>query len=215
MASDPLFWAFVLFTVVLVYGFHWGRRENERIFRAAMQDLMEVLKPVDQTFTNIGGVVGYHARFSLGRDNWAEKVEATITFLPRHAWLYLPFSLLIRRHDRLFITVYLRKPLAGEGHLIEKKYARLRQAKITHEERLTHEEVNWGDLPFHLFYERPAVKDLLLQLMEVKGAPGTIRHVAIVGGEKRCFFFIIPTKRGTVKADFGALYDFMGSRWGR
>lgn len=212
MAADPLFWAFVIFTVILVYGFHWGRRANERIFRATMQDLMEVLKSEDQTFTNIGGVVGYHARFSLARDAAVEKVEATITFLPRHAWLYLPFSLAIRRHDRLFITIYLRRSFDGEGHLIEKRYARRRHAKITNEERLTREDVKWGGLEFGFFYDRPGMKTMLENLIELKETPGTIRHVALLGKDRRCFVFMIPTGRGTVKEDLAPLFSYIGKK---
>ncbi|MCX7981370.1 MAG: hypothetical protein N2572_00480 [Syntrophales bacterium] len=208
IANDPLFWVFVIFTVILVYGFHWGRRRNEHIFRTVMQDMIEVIKPVDQTFTNIGGVVGYHARFFLAKDAWAERVEATITFLPRHAWLYLPISLLIWRHDRLFITVFLRRSLVGEGHLIEKNYARRRRAKITNEERLTKEELRWGNREFSLHYDRPEMRDMLHGLLKLKDDPGKIRHVAFLGKERKCFVFMIPTSTGTVKIDLEPLCDF-------
>lgn len=211
MTADPLFWLFVISTVILVYGFHWGRRANERIFRATMQDLMEVLKPVDQTFTNIGGVVGYHAKFSLPRECFAEQVEATITFLPRHAWLYLPFSLLIRRHDRLFITIHLRRSFAGEGHLIEENYARRRHARITREDRLTREDIRWGGLNFTIYYDGLEMKTRLSELVKLKEDPGKVRHVALLGREKRCFIFMIPTDKGTVKRDFTSLYDFLRS----
>jgi len=209
MTADPLFWLFVIFTVIVVYGFHWGRRENERIFRVAMGDLMEVLKPQDQTFTNIGGFVGYHARFIMPKSSMVEKGEATITFLPRHAWLYYPFSRLWRHYDRLFVTLHLRKPLPGEGHLIEKRYAHFRHAKITGEENLSREEVKWGPLDFFLYYENPRIKWQLKSIVELTPDPGTIRHFALLGGEKRCFVFLIPTKQGTVKRDLTLLCNFV------
>ena len=82
IVTQPLFYIFVAFSALLGFAFFRGKRVNDRMFRGAFQDLIDVFRPVDQTFTNIGGSIGYHAQLSARKADVVEKVEATITFLP-------------------------------------------------------------------------------------------------------------------------------------
>ena len=146
LVSEPLFWLFIAATAVLVWGYYWGEKENKRIYISAFNALVDIIKPLDQTFTNIGGLIGYHGNFVTSKDSPIEKVEATITFLARQSLLYLPVSILIRKHDRLFITLHLRQSPKEEGHLIEERYSRYRHARITNEARLKRETTPVGRL---------------------------------------------------------------------
>jgi len=92
IVTQPLFYIFVAFSALLGFAFFRGKRVNDRMFRGAFQDLIDVFRPVDQTFTNIGGSIGYHAQLSARKADVVEKVEATITFLPRQALLWMPIS---------------------------------------------------------------------------------------------------------------------------
>ncbi len=137
-----------------------------------------------------------------------EKVDATITFLPRHAWLWMPVSKLIRKYDRLFITLHLRQAPIAEGHLIEKGYARFRGPKITNADRLQSEALRWGNLDFILYFGNETIRQRLRNFVNKQPDPGTVRHIALVPEQKRSFIFMIP-KTGTVAAALAPIYRWI------
>jgi len=92
IVTQPVFFLFIAFSCVLTVGYFWGRRENKRVFLSAFDDLVEVVKPDEQTFTNIGGVVGYHANLLIKKKSPFSQIDATITLLPRHSLLYISIS---------------------------------------------------------------------------------------------------------------------------
>lgn len=208
IVTQPVFYLFIAFSFLLGLGFFWGRRTNRNIFLSAFNDLMQVIKPADQTFTNIGGLIGYHANFIPPQKNIIEKVDATITLLPRQSLLYLPLSKLIRKYDRLFITIHLKSAPVAEGHLIETGYARFRGPKITNADRMERESFKWGGLDFFLYYEQDRMRGKLMEYVRNNPDPGMVRHIAIVPRERRCFVFMIP-RRGEVAKSFGPVYDWV------
>lgn len=191
--TQPIFFLFVAFSFILTLGYFWGRRQNRKIFLSALQDLVDVIRPDDQTFTNIGGTIGYHANLHLKKkDAPFSRVDATITMLPRHSWLYLPFSKLIRKYDRLFITLHLKRNPLEELHLIEKRYKGFRGMEISNADQLQMESIQWGTYDFYLFYQSGAGRDVLMRLTRECPDPGIIRHIAVVPEQKRGFIFMIP-----------------------
>ncbi len=210
IVTQPLFFIFIAVSCILTIGYFWGRRENKGIFLSALNGLVEVVKPDDQTFTTIGGVVGYHANLLIKGKGPISRIDATITLLPRHSWLYIPISKLIMKHDRLFITVHLRYPPAGEAHLIEARYASFRGPKIKNAHRLEKREIAWGPRDFYLYYETLKMRDHLMRFVDSNRDPGIIRHIAIVPGERRCFIFMIPHK-GKVKKGLAPIYSWIAS----
>ena len=210
IVTQPVFFLFIAFTCLLSVAYFWGRRANQRLYLSAFDDLTDVVKPDDQTFTNIGGVVGYHARFVLKKESVFSKVDATITLLPRHSLLYMPLSKLIMKFDRLFITLYLKTSLSGEGHLIEKRYAGFRAPKITNAHRLEKMEIRWGRYDFLLYFEQYKMRDQFMSFVKKNPDPKLIRHIAIVANDRKCFLFMIP-RRGSVKENFTPVYRWIGS----
>jgi len=208
LAEEPLFYLFIALSFLLGAGYFWGKRTNNRIFISAFQDLVSVVRPVDQTFTNIGGLIGYHATLTPPKQTFVERVDATITFLPRHSWLWMPISKLIRKYDRLFITLHLRQAPIAEGHLIEKGYARFRGPKITNAARLKNEEIKWGTNDFILYFGNAAIRQRLRSFVNTQPDPGQVRHIALVPEQKRSFIFMIP-KMGTVAAGFAPVYQWI------
>lgn len=215
IASQPLFYLFIAVTVLLTLGYSWGRRRNNRIYLSAFNALVNILRPKDQTFTNIGGFTGFHATLIPKKKEMIKKVEATITLLPRQAWLYLPLSLIFRRFDRLFITITLAKRKGGktrmaEGHLIEKKFSQFRGPKIQNEEKLNKQELLWGDRAFYIYYENDEVRHSLRSLMNQVRSPGDVRHVAVVPSQERVFIFMIP-RVGRVEKNVKPLFSWLSS----
>jgi hypothetical protein len=211
LITQPVFFLFVAFSCLLTFGYFWGRRHNSKIFQSAFNDLLEVVKPDDQTFTNIGGAIGYHANLHIKKKGAPlSRVDATITLLPRHSWLYFPVSKLIRKYDRLFITLHMKQPPSEELHLIENFYNGLRKSKITNAERLNREEIKWGNLNFLIYYSSTAMRDRIIKFIEANPEPGIIRHIALVPEEKKGFIFMIP-EREQVARYLAPVYRFMPS----
>ncbi len=209
--TQPIFFLFVAFSFLLTLGYFWGRRQNREIFLSAFNDLMKVFRPDDQTFTNIGGAIGYHANLFIKKKGaFLSRVDATITMLPRHSWLYYPVSKLIRKYDRLFIQLYLRNKPEEECHLIEKQYARFAGAKITGAERLNKQTIQWGPYTFHLYYETGKTYTRLMEFIDRNPEPGIIRHIAIVPDQRKCFIFLIPRK-GQVERYLSPVYRWLPS----
>ena len=211
IVTQPLFFLLIAFSVALTLGYYWGRRKNRRIVHAAFDDLVKIVGPDDQNFTNIGGAIGYHANLYLRRKGPVSRVDATITLLPRQSWLYLPVSKLIRKYDRLFITLHLERRPAGEAHLIEIRHAGYGQRTIEHSEKFTKEEVKWGRHSFYLFYKDDRMRDRFLSYIREHPEPGIIRHIAFVPKQKRAFIFVIP-ERGQVAKYVAPLYNWISGK---
>jgi len=211
IVHQPVFFLFIGFSVLLTLGYFWGRRSNRRIYRSAFNDLVDVVKPDDRNFTNIGGAIGFHANLFIKKKGTPfSRVDATITLLPRHSWLYLPISKLIRKYDRLFITLYLKKPPSEEAHLIESKYSKFMGSKIENAHLLHHEAVKWGDLDFHLYYHSLEMREKMRSFVKINPAPGIIRHIALVPEQKKGFIFMIP-KQEQVARYFAPIYHWLPS----
>ena len=208
---QPIFFLFIGFSFLLTLGYFWGRRSNRKIYESAFNDLVDVVKPNDQTFTNIGGAVGFHANLFVKKKGTPfSRVDATITLLPRHSWLYLPISKLIRKYDRLFITLYLKKPPSEEAHLIESKYSKFMGSKIDNAHHLHHETVKWENCDFHLYYNSREMLEKMQAFIKKNPVPGIIRHIALVPEQKKGFIFMVP-KPDQVARDFARIYHWLPS----
>ncbi|MFO8031965.1 MAG: hypothetical protein R6U22_05425 [Desulfohalobiaceae bacterium] len=209
--TQPIFFLFVAFSVLLAWGYFWGRRRNHRIFASAFEDLLQVFKPDDQKFTNIGGAIGYHANLYIRKKKaFLSQVDATITMLPRHSLLYLPISKLIRKYDRLFVELYLKSKPKEECHLLEQRYSRFAGTKISNIHKLHREKLVWGKYDFELYYESLEARQKVLEFISRNPDPGGIRHIALVPEQIKCFIFMIPRK-GQVAQDLAPVYTWLPS----
>lgn len=200
--------AIVTVGAFIIFSFHSGKRKNREICTAIFNELMKVFKPDDQTFTNIGGVVGHHGTFSFKERGSVSRIDVTLTLLPRQAPLYMPISKFFMRNDRLFISVYMRYPPPGEGHLIEKEYTGFRGPEITNISRLHHMELQWGDLAFFLYYEQDRMIDRFRELIGSLPDPGPIRHIAIVPDQRKGFIFM-GLQKEPIEAYLAVVYDWL------
>lgn len=192
----------------IVFSFHSGKRKNKEIFTVIFKELVTVFKPDDQTFTNIGGAVGHHGTFSFNERGSVSRIDVTLTLLPRQAPLYMPISKLLMRYDRLFISVYMRYPPPGEGHLIEKGYTGFRGPEITNISRLRRTEFKWGGLDFLFYYEQDRMMDQFKALMASLQNPGPIKHIAIVPDQRRGYIFM-GLQKEPIEAYLAPVYDWL------
>jgi hypothetical protein len=211
ITQQPLFFLFIAASVFISLCYLWGRRRNKRIHLSAFNALVNALDPRDQTFTTIGGQVGYHANLIPRKNQFVSRVDATITLLPREAILYYPISRYFRKWDRLFLTFYFSKDAHGkinEGHLIEKEYEGFRTSKITNKARLKSERIEWGGKTFFVYFENQTMRNALLELKRKLGSPGELRHVAFVPNQEKAFVFLVP-KLGETARVFPAIWSWL------
>jgi hypothetical protein len=209
--TQPVFFLFVAFSLVLTWGYFRGKRRNKDLYVSAFEDLVRIFKPDDQKFTNIGGAIGSHANLYIRKKkSFLSQVDATITMLPRHSLLYLPISKLIRKCDRLFLELHLKNQPAEEWHLLEKGYARFSRIRIANLDKLEAETVNWGGYDFDLLSGSEPMRQKLLDFLAKNPDPGGIRHIALVPEQKKCFVFMIPWK-GEVASPLQAVYSWLPS----
>lgn len=102
-------------TVVLLFGYAWGRRRNLGLTREVSALLEAVFDPEDKTYTWIGGLSGFRADFRL-TSGW--ELHATLVMRPWHSLLFLPFSLIFFGGDRLFIDLRGAALTSEEGHAV-------------------------------------------------------------------------------------------------
>ncbi len=204
----PVLFLILAFAGMIVIGFSLGKKRNNKILLSALHDLVDVIKPDDQEFINIGGFVGYHANFSFKEKDIIREIAATITLLPRHAPLYMPISKFVMRNDRLFISLYMRCSPPGEGHLIQKEYADFRGPKITNVYRLYREEMLWGQHVYYLYYDTTLIHHYLTKCIGDIPDPGHIQHIAILPDERKVFIFMIP-EEGAVAECLRPVYSLL------
>jgi hypothetical protein len=198
----------VAVSAFIVFSFHSGKRKNKEICTTTFNELIKVFKPDDQTFTNIGGVVGHHGTFSFKERGPVSRIDVTLTLLPRQAPLYMPISKFFMRNDRLFISVYMRYPPPGEGHIIEKGYTGFRGPEITNISRLHQGQLQWGDLAFFLYYEQDRMIDRFKELIESLPNPGPIRHIAIVPDQRKGYIFM-GLQQEPIESHLAAVYGWL------
>lgn len=196
---------FVLLTigVLISLQFYRGRRENLKLMRDIALELEEAIKPRDQMYTWLGGYVGFRADYKVSSP-LINRIEATLTLLPRQSVLHFPFSLLFLRHDRLYLLVKLRQPPPGEAHAISPRYYRFGPG-IENREKMFHEKRSerHGTV-FEIWYRHSQARESLLRLLDQLEVPELIKHLALVPGVNHiyCLMQPVPGKVATVVRTF-------------
>ncbi|MBI4392061.1 MAG: hypothetical protein HY575_09245 [candidate division NC10 bacterium] len=195
MTQEQLFLVLVLAAGLLTLGYFRGRRINLGLARAIGSELERTLHPKDQTYTWLGGVLGFRAEY---RSNGAvPRVEATLTLLPRHSLLYLPVARLLSGGDRLFVVAHPREPVRGEAHVIAASYRR-RLGRLAGESGWRRETVDAGGEVFEVVGGDPGTVAGLRDWLRSLPRPHHLRHLALVPRTGTLYLYLVPV-RGEVK----------------
>lgn len=176
------------FALLVVVGYSLGKRKNLKLLLHTGKSLEAILKPEDQTYTSLGGSIGFRANYQCSE---FEKVEATLTLLPRQSPLYYPVSFLVSGFDRLYVTFFLKNKLNSEGHIINKRYMKYRGPRIDKSDRLKKENHD----SFMILFNNDDIKNRLTALfkeLEQGGWLGIIKHIAIVPDRSTIFLLVKP-----------------------
>ena len=101
----------LVFTVILLVSFAYGRKRNFGLAVSSAEFFENFFKPKDKTYTWIGGFIGYYATYQLENAS----VQITLTLMPRHSILYLPFSWLLRGGDMVYVVYQPEEDVKGVG----------------------------------------------------------------------------------------------------
>ncbi|HAK47319.1 MAG TPA: hypothetical protein DCO79_15545 [Spirochaeta sp.] len=209
--DQPVFYLFLAVSILLSLGYIWGKRRNTRIHLSAFNAVVDCVKPKDQNFTNIGGLTGYHANLIPKKNKVVGRVDLTLTMLPRQSWLYLPFSWISMRFDRLFVTLLFAKkvkPSFQEGHLIEKEFGKRNIGKIDNPEDFRLESLQWGGVEYELYTKDDVLSKGFKELIHNVPDPVIVKHIALVPKDDKAYFFVIPVS-GKVSLVFGDIYNWI------
>ncbi len=134
------------------------------------------------------GYIGFKAEYKV-RDEIVEKIEATLTLLPRHSILYLPISKLTIGGDRLFLVARVRR-LSGDVHAIKSGTYRFSKG-MDREEEYLRERVSIDGEVFDLYYKRDDDKQKMLR--HLKNLPvKKVKHVSITPETRVVYVYTTP-----------------------
>lgn len=190
--STTGFALFIAFSLLIAAGYSLGRKKNQEIAKFVGKTLEEILKPYDQSYTWLGGTIGFRASYKNSNFN---KVEATLTLLPRQSPLYYPASFLVSGFDRLYITFFLKTKLTSECHILDEKYLKYRGPIIQNFASFVKENREIRGKKFLILYNDQEIKNTLLKILKIideNGFPGIVKHIAMVPDKHTLFFLIIP-----------------------
>ncbi len=189
---SSLFPIIVILAGVVTIQFFYGRKLNLALMRNIIVTLEEVVKPKDQLYTWLGGYIGFKAEYEVD-DAVVEKIEATLTLLPRHSILYLPVSKITIKDDRLFIVLRSRFPLKGDVHIIRRGLYRFGKGIDDPMEYLD-DRIALNGVEYDVFFKRKEDKDRLIKL--ISGLPvEKIKHVSVTPSTRVIYAYIVPDRR--------------------
>lgn len=182
----------IVLGLVSTLGYFRGRKKNRWISGWISREAEEVLKPRDTDYVNFGGTIGYNFIYKLTKPY--REAKGSFTLLPRQSLLYMPISLLVSRHDKYFLQLYVDGKLAGEGHIIARSYlSKARNAVVGFSE--LHRRTAYQDgKAFELLWDRQGMDGRLEKLLENIRNPELLRHFCCYADNKNFFLYMQPKR---------------------
>jgi len=188
--TQTLFFLFLVAIGMLMLVYFRNRKYNLALLTLISKELETALQPTDQTYTWIGGTVGFKAEYQTS--NPLRKAEATATMLSRQSLLFYPISKILLGNDRLFVVLYPTERFRREAHIIERWYYRLRLKTLENEANFVRKMVTVQGKTFELFSSDKAGIEKLSAWLTNLPNPNLIKHVAFVPDNGSVYLYMIP-----------------------
>ncbi|MCK5584444.1 hypothetical protein KAJ02_00055 [Candidatus Bipolaricaulota bacterium] len=173
-----------------------GRRRNALLMKEFAAVTEKAIKPLDQSYTWVGGYIGYKAEYKV-KDEAVKAIKATLHLLPRMSVLYYPVSRFTMRHDKLYIVIESKKSLPGEAHLIKKGQYRFVPPGLDKPEQFTRREVFVGGVDFQLLsLDSRGGKELLQWAESLKVDDySMVKHLSFTSSTNVVYAYIAPEEK--------------------
>jgi hypothetical protein len=202
---DSMILLLVILAGAATLQFYKGRKLNLMLMKHYLNEIEDVIKPVDKEYVWLGGYVGYKAKY---KTSGQIEVETTLTLLPRQSLLYFPIALITSRHDKLFL-VFRLIDVKGNAHLIQKEYFRIKP-KIEEEELLNRDYVDINGVSFEVLFDDRKLADRLIDLVKMLPEPRNIKHISFTSKTDVFYVFMKPEPEN-VKEYLKTIYRFVRS----
>jgi hypothetical protein len=184
--------ALIILALAATIQYYRGAKKNRWLSGTISKALEETLKPSNTNYINIGGAIGYNFSYAM-RQPWTS-AKGTFTMSPRQSLLYLPFSRLLGFRDRLFINLFTKGKLRGEGHIVSR--AHLRKARIEGIEKMSRRETEAGGKRFVLLWRGADISSELEGLLAAFPNPRNLDHFCSFPETKTFFYRVVPKPEG-------------------
>lgn len=160
-----------LFVAASVLWYFRMRRRMIVFMKKVTVDLEKAFKPVDKTYTLLGYLVGYSAKYVLES---GDKVYILFTTVPKHSLIYYLIARQLGRTDQLELAYEnTRRFVAREFHFVLESDKRSQQiiSRDLGEElnRLSKTEVNVHGRKYVVYYEDSKDVDRVVKLIASSG----------------------------------------------
>jgi hypothetical protein len=185
-----LFPLLIALAIVTTAQYFLGRRKNLILMREYADAIEDALKPIDKTYTWVGGYIGFKAEYKV-KQEVVKTVKATLHLKPRLSLFYYPIAKLTIRQDKLYVVMKTSKDIAGEAHLIQKGMYRMIPPGIEHVEKFHKKDVKLGDRDFEMLYQDgKGERQLLPWAQGLKVDFKRIRHLSFTSSTNVIYAFI-------------------------
>lgn len=194
-ASSWILPVVIVAALVITASYFFGRRENAALMRVCAAATEKALKPLDQSYTWVGGYIGYKAQYKV-KDDVIKVVKATLHLKPRMSLLYYPVARFTMRHDKLYIVFECKRSLPGEGHLMKKGQYRFIPPGIEHEEQFHRRDVTVGGVDFELLsLDSRGERELLHWAEQLRAEDySRVKHLSFTSSTNVIYAYIDPSE---------------------
>jgi hypothetical protein len=168
----------VVGAAITVLQFQKGRRVNTNLMTIYIRGFESNLKLKDKTYVYLGGYVGFRAQYDLA-NKLSNRLEMTLTLLPRQSIFYFPISLLSKRSDRLYVIIRPSFKIQTDAHIVRKRYY-LFGADIDEAPELEKIDTKFKDKEYYALFRRKSDIQKLTELINKCFDPDRLFHIGFV-----------------------------------
>lgn len=190
LSTQTLFFFMLVSIGILTLVFSRNHKYNQTMLKAIARELETALQPQDQTYTWLGGSVGFRVEYETAKP--LRKVEATATMLSRQSVFFYPISKLLFGNDRLFIVCYPVEKFRREAHILEHWYYTLRLRTLENEAAFLQKTITVQGKTFHVFSSDKTNLEKLAAWISNLPAPRLVKHLAFAPENGTLYLYMIP-----------------------
>ncbi len=194
LGSGEIVGILVILGGVAAIQFFAVRKKNLRMMQNYIKILENSLDLEDKQYTYLGGYIGFRSEYDV-KDSRLKKFKSTLTLKPRHSIFHYPISMLLTRHDKLYLTLELFRDIESESHIIEKGYYRLGSG-VDNKKEFIKDEMTIDGKKFEVLYKDDQTSKKLISSMNKIKDKGIdldrIKHFSITPKTNVIYAFIAP-----------------------